>query len=162
AATNVDLASLVEQKRFRADLYFRLNVLRLTMPPLRERRGDIALLAQHFVTQVCDEAKVPRKALSSEALILLRASDWPGDVRELLNVVQRAVVFSAGPTIQPCDISMPDQNSPASACFQDGGNAGAAVNDAPRGFREARARALEAFERAYVEDLLRKHGGNVT
>ena len=149
AATNVDLASLVKQKCFRTDLYFRLNVLRLTIPPLRERRGDIVLLARHFVGQVCDEANMPRKTLSPEAINVLQRGDWPGNVRELFNVIQSAVVFATEGTILPAHVSMLDDAGPR------------AVDEAG-GFREARARALEVFERTYVEQLLREHNGNVT
>ena len=99
AATNLDLQHLVQLKKFRSDLYFRLNVLRLVMPPLRDRRGDILLLAQHFVQLLCDEAGISRKSLAPPALEQLSRGAWPGNVRELFNVIQQAVVFAEGPTI---------------------------------------------------------------
>ena len=93
AATNRDLAAEARKKRFRADLLFRLNVLAVTLPPLRERRGDVPLLAQHFL----DNSRVTmtgRKRFRPEALRCLQAYDWPGNVRELANVVERAVIIS--------------------------------------------------------------------
>ena len=151
AATNVDLERLVQQKTFRSDLYFRLNVLRLVMPPLRNRRGDIPMIAEHFVRVLCDEAGVPRKTLAPAAIDRLSCGDWPGNVRELFNVLQQAVVFADG-TIEVEHLALPALP----------GELPPQAGQPVLGFREARARALEAFERAYVENLLRKHNGNVT
>jgi DNA-binding NtrC family response regulator len=147
AATNRDLEACIRDRQFRADLYFRLNVLRLHLPPLRARRGDIALLANHFVeTRRAATAAGPR-ALSAAAIRALSLYDWPGNVRELANVVQRAIVVCDGDRILPSHVSLPQ---------------GASSQATPGYFRAARAAAVEAFERQYVEDLLRKHGGNVT
>lgn len=168
AATNLDLQELVQIKKLRSDLYFRLNVLRLVMPPLRQRRLDIPLLADHFVRLLCDEAGIPRKTLAPAALDRLSAAEWPGNVRELFNVMQQAVVFAEGRTIASQHLALLDDAVPS-----DGGipaahlavahaDTHAAADAAQGGFREARARAVEAFERAYVENLLRKHHGNVT
>jgi DNA-binding NtrC family response regulator len=151
AATNRDLEQMVSEHRFRSDLFFRLNVLRLHMIPLRERRGDIPLLARHFLAELCAEEGQPLKSLTAPALHELMRAEWPGNVRELYNVMQRAVVFAQGSQIQPADIASPDatrtpdENSPAAA-----------------GFRQARARAIEAFERSYVIDALRRNKGNIT
>lgn len=148
AATNCDLVSCVREKQFRSDLYFRLNVLRLHLPPLRERRGDIGLLARHFVELLCRSTGVPRKSFSPAALRKLESYDWPGNVRELSNVVQRAVVFSASALILPCDIQLPVSAHPSEPPCEN--------------FRQARARTIERFERQYVVDLLHKHRGNIT
>jgi DNA-binding NtrC family response regulator len=153
AATNRDLDARVKDKQLRADLYFRLNVLRLHLPPLRERAEDVPLLAQsllleHHPTPASD---LPR--FSPAALRVLSAHDWPGNVRELSNVVQRAMVSCDGGTIQPWHLSITDTGAPLST---------RAVTTNIADFRTARRAALDAFERRYVEDLLRKHRGNVT
>jgi DNA-binding NtrC family response regulator len=148
AATNRDLESCVRDKQFRSDLYFRLNVLRLHLPPLRERRSDIALLAWHFLEALRQPDGASRKSFSATALRKLVLCDWPGNVRELSNIVQRAVVLAESTQILPCHVSLPN---------------GAPSAESPGGsFQAARAVAIENFERVYVEDLLHKHNGNVT
>ena len=142
AATNGCLEEQVREKRFRQDLYFRLNVLRLDLPPLRERPEDIALLAEHFLAMHCDAGE--RRCFTAAALRQMRFYAWPGNVRELLNAVQRAVVFSKTRFINPCEIV--PRRQPAAADE----------------FRKARAETLQGFERSYVEDMLRRHDGNVT
>ena len=96
AATNRDLAGMVEQGRFRKDLYFRLNVVNLRIPPLRDRRGDIATLAMHFLEQRQKEKGV-ELTFSDETLRVLGEYDWPGNVRELENAIERACALSSGP-----------------------------------------------------------------
>lgn len=100
AATHHDLAQAIEEGSFREDLYYRLNVARLTIPPLREHRSDIPLLADHLLRRTADILDVPRKRLSPQVLELLTAYDWPGNVRQLGNVIQRGYVFAEGPTIK--------------------------------------------------------------
>jgi len=94
AATNASLAELVRQGRFREDLYYRLNVVQIQMPPLRARMGDVAPLAHHFVGKLCRAENLPRKQISREALTRLAGHSWPGNVRQLENAVERAVVLS--------------------------------------------------------------------
>ena len=101
AATNVDLKRLVHEGRFREDLYYRLNVITIELPPLRNRREDIPLLVEHFLQKFCTENGQAPKQVSPDALHPLLDYDWPGNVRELENVVERAVVLSAGTTIGP-------------------------------------------------------------
>jgi len=101
AATNVDLQKMTEDGRFREDLYYRLHVITIHLPPLRERREDIPLLVQHFLLKYGEENEKPGPELAPEALDLLMAYDWPGNVRELENVIERAVVLSTGPHIGP-------------------------------------------------------------
>jgi DNA-binding NtrC family response regulator len=101
AATNVDLKRLVQEGRFREDLYYRLNVITIELPPLRNRREDIPLLVEHFLLKFCAENVQPPKQVSTDVLRPLLDYDWPGNVRELENVVERAVVLSAGSTIGP-------------------------------------------------------------
>ncbi len=147
AATNKDLEDGVRQGQFRADLFYRLNVLRLHLPPLRQRLDDIPALAVYFLRE-CQTPEGPTRVFSPAALRMLGCYDWPGPVRELANVVQRAMVTCDRAQVLPCHITLPgltDSSSPV-----------------PTQFRTARAAAVAAFERRYVEDLLRKCGGNVT
>jgi DNA-binding NtrC family response regulator len=99
-ATNQNLSELVHQAKFREDLYYRLNVVQLHLPPLRERRDDIPLLAQHFLDNSAEQFKRKARRFSQPALHALEEHAWPGNVRELLNVVQRAVVLSEGSTVE--------------------------------------------------------------
>jgi DNA-binding NtrC family response regulator len=94
AATNADLRQLVKEGKFREDLYYRLTVIPVTLPPLRARRGDIALLAQHMIKKSCRENGMKEKPLTQEALRLLMAYHWPGNVRQLENAIEHAVVMS--------------------------------------------------------------------
>ena len=100
AATNQDLTQAVRDKRFREDLFYRINVIPLTMPPLRDKREDIPPLAEHFLAKVRTEMKKPLSGISSEAMEVLEGYAWPGNVRELENVIERAVALETGDTIQ--------------------------------------------------------------
>lgn len=99
-ATNRNLADMVQQGKFREDLYYRLNVVQMQLPPLRERRDDIPLLAQHFLESSSEQFKKKAKRFSQPALHALEEYAWPGNVRELSNAVQRAIVLSEGPTVE--------------------------------------------------------------
>jgi DNA-binding NtrC family response regulator len=99
AATNVDLRQAVREGKFREDLFYRLNVITVELPPLRSRREDIPLLATHFLKRYSDENGLLLRSLSSDAIRALVDYDWPGNVRELENVIERGVVLSSGPTI---------------------------------------------------------------
>ncbi len=99
AATNIDLRQLVKEGKFREDLYYRLNVITVDMPPLRNRTEDIPLLVQHFLKRFTQENGLPPRQINSEALRALMNHAWPGNVRELENVIERAVVLSSGPAI---------------------------------------------------------------
>jgi len=99
AATNVDLREMMEEGRFREDLFYRLNVISIPLPPLRERNDDIPILVQHFLAKYAVENKKGDLEMTPEALELLMAYEWPGNVRELENVIERAVVLSTGPRI---------------------------------------------------------------
>ncbi len=147
AACNVDLSRLVEQKRFRADLFFRLDVLRVHLPPLRERSGDIALLACRFAEKICEETHLPRKMLSPGAFRKLESFAWPGNLRQLQNAVYRAVLASEGSEIFSSDIDL--------GC--DDGEKSQEVN-----FRQGRSQAIAKFEEDFVRKMLEKHRGNVT
>jgi transcriptional regulator with PAS, ATPase and Fis domain len=104
AATNRDLESAVSEKRFREDLYHRLNVIPITLPPLRERTEDIGALAEHFLRRFAAEAKKNFTAIADDALAKLEAYRWPGNVRELANVIERAVVLGSGVTLTVNDL----------------------------------------------------------
>ncbi|HYJ79372.1 MAG TPA: sigma-54 dependent transcriptional regulator [Longimicrobiaceae bacterium] len=152
-ATNADLRQKVEAGEFREDLYYRLNILRLALPPLRERVEDIPLLAEHFLARYGILYRRERMCLSDGALRKLLAHHWPGNVRELESTLQRAVIVTEGPVLDPDDIDLPSitsafpvpERGPAGGLFQD-----------------AKARAIEQFERAYLVELLATHEGNVT
>ncbi len=101
AATNADLRALAAEGKFREDLYYRLNVITLQLPPLRERKEDIPLLVDHFLKKYCEENQKPLRRFSPEAMRCLVDHDWPGNVRELENVVERAVVLSRDPVVDP-------------------------------------------------------------
>jgi DNA-binding NtrC family response regulator len=148
AATNQDLECRIREKQFRPDLYFRLRVLHVHLPALRERRRDIRLLASHFLERCCDLEGTKRKSFSVSCLGIFENYDWPGNVRELLNVVQAAVTLCPGPIILPCHISL--AGSPSRS------------EDTVMPFREARRHAVEAFERQYVTEMLAKHDGNIS
>jgi two-component system response regulator AtoC len=146
AATNRDLEACVARKEFRADLYYRLNVFRLRLPPLRERVSDIRLLARHFLDGLSEPGE--RKMLSAGALRKLESHSWPGNVRELGNVIRQAAAFAGGSQITEEDILLPWTAEQA--------------GDGAATFRDGKARMVAAFERSFIEELLRKNGGNVT
>ncbi|MEE8537873.1 MAG: helix-turn-helix domain-containing protein, partial [Acidobacteriota bacterium] len=101
AATNQDLAQAVRERRFREDLFYRINVIPLPLPPLREKKEDIPTLAEHFLAKVSKEMGKPLKGISRQAMELLEAHAWPGNVRELENVIERAVALESAGMIQP-------------------------------------------------------------
>jgi DNA-binding NtrC family response regulator len=147
AASNRALEQLVAEKQFRVDLYYRLAVLHLELPPLRQRPTDIPLLAQHFLMQYQPDGM--RKSFSAGALSRLSGHPWPGNVRELINVVQRAIAFSQGPQINAADLALPDADAPREPA-------------AIEAFRQVRQKTLQKFEQDYIRDLLGRHGGNIT
>jgi len=100
-ATNQDLAELVRERRFRADLYYRLNVFPITMPPLRERCGDIPALVWHFVRKFARRMNREVLDVSREVMEVLQSHDWPGNIRELENFIERSVILSPGPVLRP-------------------------------------------------------------
>jgi two-component system response regulator AtoC len=120
AASNVDLKKLVKDGTFREDLYYRLNVVPITLPPLRSRREDVALLAQHFVLKSCKNNGVPPRTISQAALRALMAFPWPGNIRELENAIEHAVAMSGTtlditPALLPAEIRNPGQSTILSA-----------------------------------------------
>jgi DNA-binding NtrC family response regulator len=157
AASNCDLAALVRQQRFRSDLFFRLDVLRVHLPPLRERPGDVALLAQHFAAEICEKDGVSRKTVTPAALRKLEAYRWPGNVRELYNALHRAVLCATGSEILPRHLVLGDERKPPQSAAPE-----TEVAAQTETFRAGKQRAIECFERAYVGELLQTFQGNMT
>ena len=150
AATNRDLARGIVGGDFREDLYFRLNVISISLPPLRERREDIGLLAEHFLSKYNEQMGKEITGISHEAISLLMEHDWPGNIRELENVIERAVALEATPTILPD--SLPTH-------FRPQGASAAPVSDAlPEGGFDLEAHVKE-IERGYIAEALKRSGG---
>ena len=167
SATNRDLAAAVAEEKFRADLYYRLRVVQIDLPPLRERREDIPLLAEHFLRTCAAKYQLKCAAISPEAMKRLVAYSWPGNVRELRNAIERSAVLADGTTLGADDL--PEELRDAPAASPKGGDAFARATLRPDAadlleipyladFREAR----REFERAYIERVLVETGGNVT
>ncbi|MDH4226446.1 MAG: sigma-54 dependent transcriptional regulator [Deltaproteobacteria bacterium] len=111
SATNQDLEAMVEKKRFREDLFYRLNVVGLTLPPLRERRGDIELLTEHFLAAIAKETGAARKSLSAAAKAAMEEYQWPGNIRELENTLRRAAFLSGAEVLTPTDLALPGKKA---------------------------------------------------
>ena len=144
AATNVDLKQAMAAGRFREDLYYRLGVMTIPLPPLRERGADILLLAEALLQRYVVEKKPKVTGFSRQALTALQSYGWPGNVRELENRIKRAVLLTHGPQVTPADL---DLASPYSKYLAPG-----------KGLREAR----EAFEKDLIQRALAKNGGNIS
>jgi DNA-binding NtrC family response regulator len=155
AATNRPLDEMASRGEFREDLLYRLQVVTLRLPPLRERRADIPALAVHFIAELASRHERPVRSLSASARRALVAYDWPGNVRELRNVLERAVVLADGDEMDLA--ALPARVSGASIAP---GPIEAALAELP--FTEARERAVEAFERSFLAAALERHGGNVS
>jgi two-component system response regulator GlrR len=149
AASNSDLWSLVTRGAFRADLYYRLNVLTLTLPPLRERPEDVMPLAEHFRVRYAHEFQRPVTGFAADARAEIARHRWPGNVRELQHAIERGVLLAPGAEVRGAHLGLPPSG--------DGGDAADAES-----FQAAKARMVEQFERGYIEDLLARHGGNIT
>lgn len=156
ASTNRDLAKEVEERRFRDDLYYRLNVFPITIPPLRERRDDIPLLARHFIKKFNAECGKEVRVLSDEAQELLHNYGWPGNVRELGNIIERAMILSTGDTIDAGDLAI-DRKA-------DGGDAPVSITaeEGEDGRDVALAdctSTLAEMERRHIVGVLEEQGG---
>jgi two-component system, NtrC family, response regulator AtoC len=137
AATNRDLTKAVKDGEFREDLFYRLNVIPITLPPLRERREDIPLLVDCLLERIAVEMKRPVDGVSREAMALLMAYPFPGNIRELRNLLERAMVVAASPILQPADLNLPHNEGPADD-------------------------SLDAMERQHIAHVLEQKGGNVS
>ncbi len=146
AATNMELEKGVKEGSFRRDLYYRLNIIPITLPPLRDRNEDLVLLSRHFLTKYGAEFERQILDITPEALHKLTSYDWPGNVRELENVIERAVVFCKDAVLHAQDIILPQQE----------------LLPAQMSFQKAKSRAVAEFEKKYIEDLLLAYDGNIT
>ena len=119
-ATNIPVDDLVPSHGFREDLFYRLHVVPLTIPPLRERMSDVPLLVQYFINKLNDRTRSTVRSVSMNAIVKLSSYHWPGNVRELENVIERALVLAGGEMLEPDDIPMPDGNGEAFTRIADG------------------------------------------
>src|SRR6202047_1534785 len=150
AATNVDLKQQVKEGKFREDLFYRLNVITIDLPPLRQRKNDIPLLAEHFIVKFAEENDRPVRRITPEALRPLMSYSWPGNVRELENVIERAVVLSSGPEIS-MDL-LPDSMMGRGSSFS--------MHDAPSD--ASLFEIVEDVERRVITDMLERCNWNQT
>jgi transcriptional regulator with PAS, ATPase and Fis domain len=151
AATNRDIEKEVKEGRFREDLFYRLNVIQIHLPPLRERRDDIPLLLQHFLEKhrLSDAQSLP--TISEDCANRLVRHDWPGNVRELENVIERAVALCQDETIDLCDLPSTIQEGGTPMISKAGGYSHLSLQE-----------ARELFEQAYINEVLTKTNGNIT
>ena len=161
AATNRDLEAEVRAGRFREDLFYRLNVIHLHIPTLRERRDDVRPLALHFFESMRDDLSRTSdlEGFSEEALEILEAYDWPGNVRELSNVIERVVLLSVGPRVEPRDLPSNVRAAADSAPSSSPGSRSDAAAALPEGGMDLRA-AIEEYESAMIRQALARTGGN--
>ncbi len=157
AATHRDLAKLVEEGRFRLDLMYRLQVVQLRIPPLRERLTDVPRLALHFVELHARAQRKHVRAIAPDAMAILASYMWPGNVRELSNVIERAIILASDETITPIDlptelgITQPLSEAPPP---------GVAVSDASRAEDWNLERAVLSFQRAHIASVLDRTQGS--
>ncbi len=147
AASNANLHQEVKDGKFRRDLFYRLNVVPLHLPALRERTADISLLAHHFLKKYASQFTRPQKRFAPDALRLLHCHNWPGNVRELESVIERAVIFGEGPFVRASDIMIEEYKE---------------VRPLSSSLKAAKAKAVAQIERAYLEEALRANQGNIT
>jgi two-component system nitrogen regulation response regulator NtrX len=154
SSTALDLAHEIEEKRFREDLYYRLNVVPLVIPPLSERRDDIPPLVEHYLARFAVERRVPAPDIATDALAALQACEWPGNVRQLRNVIERTMILAPADRINRIELDM----LPPEATGAGGGDAlgHGAIMGSP--LREAR----ESFEREYLRIQIRRFSGNIS
>ena len=146
AASNNDLEKAVTEGKFRPELYYRLNIIPIKLPPLRERQGDIVLLSRYFLSKYSKHFKKEVADLSPEAMHKLTLHGWPGNVRELENVIERAVLLSEDGVIRPEHITISDAEG----------------LEVEKSFRELKRQVIERFEISYMKSLLTLHQGNIT
>jgi len=154
AATNQDLTKAIAEGRFREDLYYRINVIPISLPPLRDRREDIPLIADHFVAKYAEQMGKAIHAISHDAMDLLTRYDWPGNIRELENVMERAVALEPTPAILPDSLPAGIRGESARSS-----SAGAPASDAlPDSGFDLEAHVKE-IERGYIAEALKRAGG---
>jgi two-component system, NtrC family, response regulator PilR len=159
AATNQDLSKLVADGRFREDLFYRINVIGIHLPPLRERREDVPLLAEHFLAKYSEQMGKTIAGLSNDALEILQQYDWPGNIRELENTIERAVALEATPTVLPDSLppSIRGESVRGSASTTAAAGQSSELGLPAEGFDlEAH---VEQIERGYLAEALKRAGG---
>ena len=156
SATARDLMAEIEAGRFREDLYYRLNVVPVAIPPLTDRREDIPVLVEHFVAHYASERRVPTPEIAPDAMVALQSYEWPGNVRQLRNVVERTVILAPGDRIGRIDIDL----LPPEVLGRQNESAGGVGSNAIMGspLKEAR----ESFEREYLRVQIRRFSGNIS
>jgi len=154
AATNAPLDQLVRSGKFRADLFYRLCVFSIHLPPLRERKEDIPLLAAHFLEKHSPLERGPVR-LTAEAQAMLLSQDWPGNVRELENTIIRGIYLSHGDSLDPSNLALTPSLDQTASPVPSTGNG-------QRSFKSLKQEAIDSFERQYLVRLLRENAGNVT
>lgn len=151
STTNLDLNQAITENKFLEDLFWRLNVITIEMPPLRERKEDIELLADHFIRKFSNNGDRIIKGISKEVIEVLKRYQWPGNIRELQNVIERAVSLTEGPYITVKDLA--DH-------VIDGSESGVHIKNML--FKDAKRRWLSTFEKKYISELLKKSKGNIS
>ena len=152
ASTNQRMESRINSGYFREDLYYRLNVLSIRLPALRERPQDVPLLATHFLHQTCRELDAGEKELTQDALHYLSTCTWPGNVRELLNFIRRLAVFCRGSLITQAQVRLMEASAQGSG----------PGHPALETYKEAKERFMEDFTRSYIHRLLEETTGNIS
>ncbi len=153
ASTNRDLKEKIRKSEFREDFFYRLNVLPIHLPPLRERREDIPLIANHLLEKHLLKLKKSNKQISADLLEVFMGRAWEGNVREMENLIMQGILFSQGSSIRPRDVGL--ENSGGTTCLVD-----STFQDLP--YKKAKEQALQQFTTHYVHNLLTKSQGNVT
>ncbi len=155
AATHRDLEAEVASGRFREDLYYRLKVVEIQIPPLRDRVEDIPALTERFLDQLAERLGREKKSCSQDAIAALARDPWRGNVRELRNAIEQAAVLSSGSAIEVADLRLEQRET-----GRNGHHPAATGADVP--FRDAKRHAVESFEKDYLIRALREHGGNIS
>jgi two-component system nitrogen regulation response regulator NtrX len=156
SATSRNLQDEIAGGRFREDLYYRLNVVPVRLPALRERREDIPELVSHFLTRFAVDRRMAPPSISEEAVAALQAHDWPGNVRQLRNIIERTIILAPGDRVSCIDVDL----LPPEVLENQGVGAGSSATMAIMGspLREAR----ESFEREYLKIQIRRFSGNIS
>jgi len=156
SATSRNLQDEIAAGRFREDLYYRLNVVPVRLPPLRERREDIPELVSHFLARIAAERRMAAPTISEEAMAALQAHDWPGNVRQLRNIIERTLILAPGDRAACIEVDLLPPEVLDNQSAMSGANTGMAIMGSP--LREAR----EAFEREYLKIQIRRFSGNIS
>jgi two-component system nitrogen regulation response regulator NtrX len=156
SATSRNLQEEISAGRFREDLFYRLNVVPVKLPPLRERREDIPELVSHFLARLAAERRMPSPGISEEAMAALQAHDWPGNVRQLRNIIERTLILAPSERVSCIEVDLLPPEILDSQGSGGGSNATMAIMGSP--LREAR----ESFEREYLKIQIRRFSGNIS